>query len=238
MLSRSLLVVLAPNSSSISSRVFMRVSGRKKSGNDRNGQRCAASRAKEGVRTNSEEAKDGECSEEEVRPSVCEVLEHQWADQTDDAARAWAQVVSVCDLRGGGVGQLEQTHKLHIHVAEVVIEVPVERVERLKISLGRTHPICRRLSESAFGRVARRLVLQVRETHRSPRKAEEYVVDVHEGNCHPPCTLMCRPVVSVRRNEGSDHDQRRETSDAARHEEWTAADDIASGYRLVSSLRR
>jgi hypothetical protein len=31
--------------------------------------------------------------------------------------------------------------KLHIHVAEVVIEIAFDRIERLKISEGRTHPI-------------------------------------------------------------------------------------------------
>lgn len=31
--------------------------------------------------------------------------------------------------------------KLHIHVADVVIEMALERMDRLKISDGRTHPI-------------------------------------------------------------------------------------------------
>jgi hypothetical protein len=34
-----------------------------------------------------------------------------------------------------------KTHKLHIHVAEVVMEMAFDRIERLKISEGRTHPM-------------------------------------------------------------------------------------------------
>lgn len=33
------------------------------------------------------------------------------------------------------------TYKLHIQVAEVVMEIALERMDRLKISDGRTHPI-------------------------------------------------------------------------------------------------
>jgi hypothetical protein len=36
---------------------------------------------------------------------------------------------------------LADSYKLHIHVVEVVIETAVDLVARLKISLGRTHPI-------------------------------------------------------------------------------------------------
>lgn len=35
----------------------------------------------------------------------------------------------------------ENTHKLHIQVADVVMEIAFERIERLKISEGNTHPI-------------------------------------------------------------------------------------------------
>lgn len=34
-----------------------------------------------------------------------------------------------------------QTHKLHIHVADVVIEIALDRMERLNISDGRTQPM-------------------------------------------------------------------------------------------------
>ena len=34
-----------------------------------------------------------------------------------------------------------RTYKLHIQVAEVVIEIAFDRMERLKISDGRTHPM-------------------------------------------------------------------------------------------------
>lgn len=33
------------------------------------------------------------------------------------------------------------TYKLHIHVAEVVMEIALDRIERLNISEGSTHPI-------------------------------------------------------------------------------------------------
>ena len=33
------------------------------------------------------------------------------------------------------------TYKLHIQVADVVIEMALERMDKLKISEGRTHPI-------------------------------------------------------------------------------------------------
>lgn len=37
--------------------------------------------------------------------------------------------------------EIRRTHKLHIQVADVVIEIAFERIERLKISDGRTQPI-------------------------------------------------------------------------------------------------
>ena len=39
------------------------------------------------------------------------------------------------------VDWMVQTHKLHIHVADVVIEMALDRIDKLKISEGKTQPI-------------------------------------------------------------------------------------------------
>jgi hypothetical protein len=67
---------------------------------------------------------------------MIKVGEHYRGNESDDTV-----------LSAGGPKTSVSTNKLLIHVHDVVMETPVDRVERLKISEGRTQPIGAQLNE-------------------------------------------------------------------------------------------
>lgn len=96
---------------------------------------------------------------------MVQVCEHHGRDETNDAF--WSGQILLLLLTTVLI-----THKLLIQVHEVVIDTPVDRVDKLKISLGKTHP---ELLATAWQ------VGLARLTDRSPTVTEVYIVDVDKG---------------------------------------------------------
>lgn len=93
--------------------------------------------------TDGNEAQNRKAREEEIRSAVGDVLKHGGRYHANNAAyRQRIPCHTVATLSTLCYPVISHgTHKLLIHVQDVVIDVPVERVAILKISLGRTQPI-------------------------------------------------------------------------------------------------
>lgn len=107
------------------------------------------------------------------------------------------------------------THKLHIQVHEVVMEIPVERMDKGKISLGRTN-------KSAWSKFATRLT----PTDGSPRVGKVDVVNVHKRNRSVTGHLVRLPVIAVSGNERANDNQRNATSNSSGHQKRPASNAV------------
>lgn len=157
-----------------------------------------------------------ECSEEDIcSPSYG--LKHIRRYKADDTKYFDQSPFSIKHLKLGE----RSAYKLHIQVAEVVMEIAFERIERLKNSEGNTHPIgaMRFSCQSSYHSF---LFGQIKTGGFAERIREIDVIDIYEGNTSPPSSFVVDKIGAIGTDNASNDNQRNAGSRGSTHEKNTS----------------
>ena len=105
----------------------------------------------------------------------------------------------------------DETYKLHIQVAEVVIEMALERMERLKISDGRTHPIGAIFASAGF-------TFSSEAGKQTERVRKVDIINVDERDSGPSSRSMVDQIRPISPDNAAHDDQRNTSPRGTGHE--------------------